>query len=136
MINQVTLVGRTGKDAEVKYIASGTAVANVSVATTEKWKKDGQAKERTEWHNVTFWGNLAEIAGEYLKKGTLVYVQGKLQYDEWEKDGQKHRGVKVVADKMQMLSSKGEAKPKTYTEDDLPPGFEKASPPKDSDLPF
>lgn len=139
MVNNVQIIGRTGKDTELKYTANGTAVASVSVATTEKWKsKDGNPQERTEWHSVTFWGKLAEIAGEYLTKGTLVYISGRLETDEWEKDGVKHRTTKIVANEMKLLSGKSDKKPEPKARpDDVPAGFEKVPPPEEpDDLPF
>ena len=89
MINKVVLIGRLGRDPEVRYTADGQAVANFSVATSEKWKdkNTGEMQERTEWHNIVAWRRLGEICGEYLAKGKLVYIEGKLQTRSWEKDG-------------------------------------------------
>lgn len=107
-INKAIIVGRCGKDPEVKYLPSGQAVASLSVATSESWKdKDGQKQEKTEWHKVVAFGRLAEIIGQYVKKGGMVYVEGKLQTRSWEKDGQKHYSTEIVASELQMLDSRG-----------------------------
>jgi single-strand DNA-binding protein len=107
-LNKVLLIGNLGKDPEVRYTASGTAVASFSLATSEKFKnKDGEWEERTEWHNVTLWGRLAEIAGEYLAKGKTVYIEGRLQTRKWQdKDGKDRYTTEIVGEKMQMLSRK------------------------------
>lgn len=107
-VNKVILVGHLGDDPEVKYMPSGSAVANVSVATTEAWKdkNTGEKQERTEWHRVTFYARLAEIAGEYLKKGSQVYIEGRLQTRKWQaKDGSDRYTTEIVASDMQMLGS-------------------------------
>ena len=108
-VNKVILVGNLGADPEVKYTAGGTAIGTLSVATSESWKdkQTGEQQERTEWHRVKFFGRLAEIAGEYLKKGSQVYVEGKLRTDEYEKDGIKRYSTDIIADEMQMLGSRG-----------------------------
>ncbi|QJR16314.1 single-stranded DNA-binding protein [Usitatibacter palustris] len=106
-VNKVILVGNLGRDPETRYIPDGGAVTNISVATTETWKdKSGEKQEKTEWHRVAFFGKLAEIAGEYLKKGSQVYVEGRLQTREWEKDGVKRYSTEIIADRMQMLGSR------------------------------
>ena len=107
-LNKVLLIGNLGKDPEVRYTASGTAVASFSLATSEKFKnKGGEWEERTEWHNVTLWGRLAEIAGEYLAKGKTVYIEGRLQTRKWQdKDGKDRYTTEIVGEKMQMLSTK------------------------------
>lgn len=107
-VNKVILVGNIGKDPETRYTASGSAISTISVATSEKWKDKqlGQDKERTEWHRVQFFGRLAEIAAEYLTKGSQVYIEGKLRTDEYEKDGIKRYSTSIIADKMQMLGGK------------------------------
>ncbi|MBT5700661.1 MAG: single-stranded DNA-binding protein [Gammaproteobacteria bacterium] len=109
-INKVILVGNLGRDPETRYMPSGGAVTNVSIATSKGWKdKDsGEQKERTEWHRIVFFNKLAEIAGEYLKRGSKVYIEGELRTRDWEKDGQKHYTTEVVASEMQMLDSRGE----------------------------
>ena len=108
-INKVILVGNLGRDPETRYLPSGGAVTNVSLATSRSWKDrdSGEQKEKTEWHRVVFFHRLGEIAGEYLKRGSKVYVEGELRTREWEKEGQKHFTTEVVANEMQMLDSKG-----------------------------
>jgi len=98
-INKVILVGNLGNDPDTRYLPNGDAVTNISIATSESWKdkQTGQNVDRTEWHRVVFFRRLAEIAGEYLKKGSKVYVEGKLQTRQWEKDGQKHYTTEIVA---------------------------------------
>jgi single-strand DNA-binding protein len=109
-INKVILVGNLGRDPETRYMPSGGAVTNVSIATSKGWKDrdTGEQKERTEWHRIVFFNKLAEIAGEYLKRGSKVYIEGELRTRDWEKDGQKHYTTEVVANEMQMLDSRGE----------------------------
>lgn len=106
MLNKAQVIGRVGGDPEIKYLPSGDAVANFSVATTEKWKdkNSGEQQERTEWHRVNAFGKLAEIIGEYVTKGMLIYVEGRLTTREWEKDGQKHYSTEIKCDNMKMLS--------------------------------
>ena len=107
-VNKVILVGNLGRDPETRYMPDGGAVTNVSIATTDTWKDktSGEKQEKTEWHRVAFFGKLAEIAGEYLKKGSQVYVEGRLQTREWEKDGVKRYTTEIIADRMQMLGSR------------------------------
>lgn len=108
-VNKVILIGNLGRDPEVRYLPDGGAVTNVSVATTEVWKdKNGEKQERTEWHRVAFFGRLAEIAGEYLKKGSPVYIEGSLRTRKWQdKDGQDRYTTEIVASDMKMLGSRG-----------------------------
>lgn len=107
-VNKVIIVGNLGRDPEVRYLPEGGAVANISVATTDTWKdKSGEKQERTEWHRVAFFGKLAEIAGEYLKKGSQVYVEGALRTRKWQdKEGKDRYTTEIVADRMQMLGSR------------------------------
>ena len=107
-VNKVILIGNLGRDPETRFMPDGGAVTNVSIATTESWKdKNGEKQEKTEWHRVAFFGKLAEIAGEYLKKGSQVYVEGRLQTRKWQdKDGQDKYTTEIVADRMQMLGSR------------------------------
>jgi single-strand DNA-binding protein len=108
-LNKVQLIGHLGRDPETKYLPNGDAVTNVSIATSESWKDKttGEKQERTEWHRITFWGRLAEIAGEYLKKGSQVYVEGKLQTRKWQdKDGQDRYTTEIRADEMKMLGGR------------------------------
>lgn len=109
-INKVISIGNLGQDPEVKYMPNGGAVTNVTVATSESWKdkSTGETKENTEWHRVVFFRRLAEIAGEYLKKGSKVYIEGKLQTRKWQdKDGADRYTTEIVANEMQMLDSRG-----------------------------
>lgn len=109
-INKVILVGNLGKDPEVRYMPSGGAVANVTLATSDQWKdkQTGEQRERTEWHNVVFYQRLAEIVGEYLKKGSQVYVEGSLRTRKWQdKNGNDRYTTEIVANEMQMLGSRG-----------------------------
>jgi single-strand DNA-binding protein len=108
-INKVILVGNCGKDPETRYMPSGGAVTNVSIATSEGWKdkQTGETKERTEWHNVVFFNRLAEIAGEYLKKGSQIYVEGSLRTRKWQdKEGKDRYTTEIIASEMQMLGSR------------------------------
>ena len=107
-VNKVILVGNLGRDPETRYMPDGGAITNISVATTDKWKdKAGEMQEKTEWHRVAFFGKLAEIAGEYLKKGSQVYVEGRLQTRKWQdKDGGDRYTTEIIADRMQMLGSR------------------------------
>lgn len=109
-INKVILVGNLGKDPEVRYVPNGAAIANITLATSESWKDkvSGEKQERTEWHRVVFFGKLAEIAGEYLKKGAQVYVEGRLQTRKWQdKEGKDRYTTEIVANDLQMLGSRG-----------------------------
>jgi single-strand DNA-binding protein len=107
-VNKVILIGNLGRDPETRYMPDGGAITNISIATTEQWKdKNGDKQEKTEWHRVAFFGKLAEIAGEYLKKGSQVYVEGRLQTRKWQdKDGQDKYTTEIVANAMQMLGSR------------------------------
>lgn len=107
-VNKVILVGNLGRDPEVRYMPNGEAVCNFSIATTDNWKdKNGQKQERTEWHNIVMYRKLAEIAGEYLKKGRPVYVEGRLQTRKWQtKEGQDRYTTEIIADQMQMLGGR------------------------------
>ena len=110
-INKVILVGNLGNDPEVRYTGSGTAIATLSVATSESWtdKQSGERQERTEWHRVKMFGKLAEIAGEYLKKGRQVYIEGSLRTDKYtDKDGIERYSTDIIANEMQMLGGGGE----------------------------
>lgn len=110
-VNKVILIGNLGKDPDVRYMPSGDAITNITLATTDSWKdKNGEKQERTEWHRVAFFGKLAEIAGEYLKKGSQIYVEGRLQTRKWQdKDGQDRYTTEIVADRMQMLGGRSGA---------------------------
>ena len=113
-VNKVILVGTCGQDPELKYMPSGDAVCNLSLATSEQWtdKKTNEKKEKTEWHRVSLFGKVAEIAGEYLRKGSQVYIEGKLQTREWEKDGIKRYTTEIVVDMrgtMQLIGGKSDS---------------------------
>lgn len=150
-VNKVILVGNCGQDPETRYMPSGGAVTNVSIATSESWKdkQSGDQQERTEWHRVVFFNRLAEIAGEYLRKGSKVYVEGSLRTRKWQgQDGQDRYTTEIVANEMQMLDSRGsqggyDAPPPTgggqrqvpqpaKQSNQPPPGFDSF----DDDIPF
>jgi single-strand DNA-binding protein len=108
-VNKVILIGNLGNDPDIRYTASGAAVANISIATAESWKdkNTGEKQERTEWHRVVFFGRLAEIVGEYLRKGSQVYIEGRLQTRKWQdKEGKDRYTTEIVANEMQMLGSR------------------------------
>lgn len=109
-VNKAILVGRLGKDPETRYMTSGEAVTNVSLATSERYKnKSGEKQERTEWHNLVFYRRLAEIAGEYLNKGSLIYVEGRIQTRKWQdKEGKDRYTTEIVVNEMKMLGSKAD----------------------------
>jgi single-strand DNA-binding protein len=127
-VNKVILIGNLGRDPEMRYMPSGDAIASFSIATTESWKdKQGHKQEKTEWHRISMFGKLAEIAGEYLKKGSTCYVEGRLQTREWEdKEGNKRQTTEVVADRMQMLG--GKSAPGSTDSDARQPGAHEAKP--------
>ncbi|MFV1972348.1 MAG: single-stranded DNA-binding protein [Thiohalobacterales bacterium] len=141
-INKVILVGNLGSDPEVRYTASGDAVANVNVATAESWKdkQTGEKQERTEWHRVVMFRRLGEIAGEYLKKGSQVYIEGKLQTRKWQdKNGNDRYTTEIVANDMQMLGSRGGSS--SYNNESAPPPAQPATASAgaddfDDDIPF
>lgn len=109
MLNKVTLIGNLGADPEIRFMPSGGSVANIRLATTRRWKdkQTGERKEATEWHRVIFFNRLAEIAGEYLKKGSQIYVEGRLQTRKWQgQDGQEHYTTEILGEEMHMLGSR------------------------------
>lgn len=130
-LNKVQLIGRLGRDPEIKYTPSGAAVANFSIATNESWTgKDGKKQEKSEWHKIVAWNKLAELCGEYLSKGREVYIEGKLQTREYEgKDGSKRYVTEVVAQSVQFLGG-GEPKPEPKTDSAQVPDYD------DSEIPF
>lgn len=138
-LNKVMLIGNLGKDPEVRYTPSGAAVASFNLATSERFKnKSGEWEERTEWHRVTLWSKLAEIAGEYLSKGKTVYIEGRLQTRKWQDNsGNERYTTEIVGEKMQMLSPKGEGRRggDTTSEPVSGGGFEEP-PFQDDDIPF
>lgn len=128
-VNRVILVGNLGRDPETKYLPSGDAVCSISIATTESWKDKGGAKqEKTEWHRVSLFRKLGEIAGEYLKKGSQVYIEGRLEYREYEKDGQKRYSTEIIANEMKMLGGKPDGESRAPSK--------RASDADDSEIPF
>src|SRR3989454_8149563 len=110
-INKVILIGRLGKDPEIRSTPQGTSVAKFTLATDERFTdRNGEKQERTEWHNIVAWGKLAEICGQYLRKGKLIYIDGSIRYDSWDdkETGQKRYRTEIVANNMQMLDRKGD----------------------------
>ena len=109
-INKCIILGNLGQDPKIQHMPSGGAVTSISVATSESWKdkNTGQQGSRTDWHRIVFFNKLAEIAGQYLKKGSKVYIEGSLRTRAWDKDGEKRYTTEIVANEMQMLDSKGE----------------------------
>ena len=147
-INKVILIGNLGRDPETRYSQGGNPITNFSVATSDSWrdKQSGEQQDRTEWHNVVCFSRLAEIAGEYLRKGSKVYIEGSLRTSNWEKDGQKHYRTEVIAREMQMLDGRGGG---GGDGGGPPSGFESSAPPSkpqnaptlkdddfDDDIPF
>ena len=111
MINKVILVGRLGKDPEIRSTPSGTTLAKFTIATDERFTdKNGEKQERTEWHNITAWGKLGEICGQYLRKGKLVYIEGRIHTDSWDdkESGQKKYRTEIIANEMKMLDRRGD----------------------------
>ena len=147
-VNKVILIGNLGADPEVRYTPDGAPVANFNLATSESWndRTSGEKQERTEWHRLVVWRKLAEIAGQYLKKGSRIYVEGKLQTRSWEdQSGQKRYTTEVVVNDMQMLDSRGEGGggsvardpgPAAQPEYGPPPGGGSGGGSEDDDLPF
>ncbi|GJM04531.1 MAG: single-stranded DNA-binding protein [marine bacterium B5-7] len=151
-VNKVILVGNLGNDPDIRYTAGGAAVANISLATAESWKdkNSGEQQERTEWHRIVFFGRLAEIVGEYLRKGSQVYVEGRLQTRKWQdKEGHDRYTTEIVANEMQMLGSKSggsanyESAPQSTQNQNYAPAESQAAPASptasddfDDDIPF
>jgi single-strand DNA-binding protein len=136
-VNKAILIGNLGRDPEVRYTPSGTAVANFSVATTDNWtNRDGEKESRTEWHRVVAWGRLGEICGEYLSKGSQVYIEGSIQTNEWEdQEGNKRKTTEIRAWRMQMLGSRAQAEPLSNESFDPEPKTAPMKPTED-DIPF
>ncbi len=146
-VNKVILVGRLGKDPEVRNLENGVSVANFTMATSETYKDrtTGEKKETTEWHNIVLWRGLAEISQRYLHKGDLVYIEGKLRTRSWEKEGVTRYTTEVVADNMTMLGSRGGGNPaggtsdysaRTVEKSPPDPGYSNAAADNTDDLPF
>ena len=147
-VNKAILIGNLGNDPDMRYTAGGAAVANISIATAESWrdKETGEQQERTEWHRVVAFGRLAEIIGEYLRKGSQVYIEGRLQTRKWQdKEGQDRWTTEIVANELQMLGSKGgsanyEPSPQPQQSAPAPQATASSAPPPaddfDDDIPF
>jgi single-strand DNA-binding protein len=149
-VNKVILIGNLGNEPEIRYTAGGAAIANISLATAESWKdkESGEQQERTEWHRIVFFGRLAEIVGEYLHKGSQIYVEGRLQTRKWQdKEGHDRYTTEIVANEMQMLGSRGggPASAGKSTKQEAPESAETRAPAKastssegdfDDDIPF
>jgi len=130
MLNKVQIIGNLGQDPEVRFTTQGQAVCDLSVATNEKWTdKQGEKHEHTEWHKVTCWGKTAELVGQYLKKGRRCYVEGKLQTQEYEKDGSKRWITKIIAQRVLFLDSARQERRGDDAPESQPPG-------QDEDIPF
>jgi single-strand DNA-binding protein len=139
-VNKVILVGNVGRDPEIRYLDKDVAVANFTLATTERgytMQNGTQVPEKTEWHNVVAWRGLATLSEKYIKKGTQIYVEGKLQTRSWEKDGIKRYTTEIVAEEMQLLGRKPEGPAAdTASTVSAPPADIQAPPPAEDDLPF
>lgn len=138
MYNRAEIIGNLGNDPDVKYSSGGDAVTTISVATTERWKdKNGERQEKTEWHRVTFFGKLAEIAGEYLHKGKLVFVAGRIQTDKYtDKDGIERYATKIIGNEMKMLGGREDGgermeKPQREQSRSIAPPARRAPPPRE-----
>jgi single-strand DNA-binding protein len=134
-VNKVIIVGNLGKDPEIRYTSAGKPIANITVATSETWKdkNTGEKREKAEWHKVTFFDKLAEIVGQYLKKGSKIYLEGKLQTRKWQdKDGQDRYTTEIVGSEMKMLSGKGDGESRSAPA----PAASNAGNDFDDDVPF
>lgn len=140
MLNKVILIGNLGRDPEISYTPSGMAVAKFNIATTTRWKdkKDGEKKERTEWHRITAFDKLGEICGEYLSKGKQVYIEGRIQTSSWEKDGITRYSTDIIATDMKMLGGKNAPETTTHTSGEVPSNDQEPAVPEteDDDIPF
>jgi single-strand DNA-binding protein len=124
MLNKVTLIGRLGFDPETRYLPSGDAITNVRLATSRRWKdrNTGERKEETEWHRVVFFAGLAKVAGEYLKKGSLIYVEGRIRTNKWQgQDGQERFTTEIIAEEMQMLDTRSSGGTANFSDASAPP---------------
>jgi single-strand DNA-binding protein len=139
-VNKVILIGNLGRDPELRYTQGGQAVANFTLATTDRFSsKDGERQERTEWHRIVAWARTAELCAQYLSKGRSVYIEGRLQTREWEdKEGQKRRTTEIVAQTVQFLGGRegGSGGPRSTGSDVPPADDEGAPPPPADDIPF
>lgn len=131
-LNKAMIIGNLGRDPEVRYLPSGQAVANFTVATNERWQdKDGNWQDRTEWHRIVLFGKQAEVAGQYLSKGRKVFIEGRLQTREWEQDGNKRYTTEIVGRNMIMLGGRGEG-----AEADAEPDYNDSQAGHNDDIPF
>ena len=141
-VNKVILVGRLGRDPESRFTGSGQAVCNFSLATDRSYKdRNGQTQKHTEWHKIVAWGKLAEICQKYLKKGSQIFIEGRIQSRQWDdKDGNKRTSFEIVAGEMRMLGSRGDAAPAAHAGDEAesqaPPADDAAPEVGDEDIPF
>ena len=135
-VNKVILVGNLGRDAEVKVTPSGQSVASFSIATTETWTKDGEKKEKTEWHRIVLWGRQADTLQPYLTKGKQIYVEGRLETRQWEKDGQKHYTTEIKADRIVLLGGGRGGDRMERGESSYADPMASAAPITDDDIPF
>lgn len=137
-VNKVILIGRCGKDPETRYMTNGEAVTNVSIATSESYKdKNGEKVDKSEWHNLVFYRKLAEIAGEYLKKGALIYVEGKIQTRKWEdKEGKDRYTTEIICHEMKMIGGKKEASEESQPKQQAKPEPKKSFDDFDDEIPF
>jgi single-strand DNA-binding protein len=142
-INKAIVVGNLGRDPETRHSAGGAAITNITVATSDTWKdkQTGQQQERTEWHRIVFFGRLAEVAGEYLRKGSQVYIEGRIQTRKWQdQSGQDRYTTEIVANEMQMLGGRGENSPSRKPTESADSGGQNENSPGfddlDDDIPF
>ena len=138
-VNKVILIGNLGRDPETRYMPNGEAVTNATIATTETWKdkSSGERQEKTEWHRLTFYRRLAEVAGEYLKKGSQIYVEGKLTTRKWQdKDGQDRYTTEIIAEEMKMLGGKRDGDREERPRQDRPTQSRRPPAADDDDIPF
>lgn len=137
-LNKVMIIGALGKDIELRYTAGGTAVASFSMATSEKFKdKSGEWTEKTEWHNVTMWARLAEIAGEYLSKGKTCYIEGRLQTRKWtDKEGKDRYTTEIIGERLQLLGGKSDSSKSSSSAGGNSGGYEEPAFDPESEIPF
>lgn len=137
-VNKAILIGRLGVDPVKRYTSSGTSMVTFRMATSEGWtNREGQREERTEWHRIVAWGKLADICDQYLSKGRMVYIEGRIQTREWEdRDGNRRWTTEIVANQMQMLSPAAEDSPRALDQEDLPPPPPESVMESDDDIPF
>ena len=139
MLNKAQIIGRVGNDPEIRYLTSGDPVANLSIATTERWKdkQSGEMKEATEWHRVNFFGRLAEIIGEYAHKGSLLYVEGKIKTRKWkDKDGVDKYSTEIIGETMKLLGSKQGTQPQQSSNEGRQKSKDSGFDDMDDDIPF